>query len=136
MGLIISSLASASATSAETDFVKQVWPIIQESCLKCHGASYVNERGRTKEAKSGLRLDSPERIMKGSENTDKIIVPKKPEESLFYKRIILPEDDIDVMPSKGPLLTQEQIEIIKKWITEGAKFGDWKGLPENYEHKK
>jgi hypothetical protein len=31
------------------------------------------------------------------------------------------------MPPKGDRLTAEQLDLIKKWITEGASFGAWKG---------
>ena len=30
------------------------------------------------------------------------------------------------MPPKGDMLTKAQTDLIKQWITEGAKFGSWK----------
>ena len=31
------------------------------------------------------------------------------------------------MPPKGDPLTKDEIEALKSWIQQGAKFGDWKG---------
>ena len=72
-----------------------------------------------------LRLDSVEAINKGSEH-GVVLVPGKPEESSFYKLLVLPKDDPDIMPAKGDQLTEEQTKAVFDWITEGANFGDWK----------
>ena len=120
--------------AADIDFEKEVWPILGTSCIRCHGAPYM-KRGKKKTAKADLRLDSPARIKKGSEENDDIIVPGDAKNSLFVKLIILDDDDDDVMPSKGDLLTEKQIELIKAWINAGADYGDWKGLPEEYNYE-
>ena len=124
-----------SVGSAAVDFEKEVWPIVKERCIKCHGASYTDTKGKLRKAKAGLRLDSPKRMLKGSEDDHKVVVPGKPEESSFIKVIKLPADHDDIMPPKGDPLTKDQIALIEKWIKEGAKFGKWEGLPEEYKHE-
>ena len=58
--------------------------------------------------------------MKGS--TDgQVVKPGKPDDSVLYELISLEPDDSDIMPPKGDPLTAEQIEIIRKWIAEGAR---------------
>ncbi len=113
-------------------FEQELWPIIKESCLKCHRATYTNEKGKVKKPKGGLRVDSPKNLMKGAVHKDgtidKVIIPGKPEESSFYTLTTLAEDHDDIMPSKGDLLTIEQQKLIERWIAEGAHFGDWKGV--------
>lgn len=95
---------------AKVDFKTQVWPILDKSCLRCHGA---------KKKKGDLRLDTKAHAMKGGEH-GVVIVPGKSAESKLYKLITLPEDDDDFMPAKGDPLTKEQREIIRRWIDEGA----------------
>ena len=106
----------------KVDFGKDIWPILESRCIQCHKAPYKNKRGRTKKPKAGLRLDSPEHIMKGSKE-GAVVVPGKPEESSLYTLVILPADDLDIMPQEGDPLTKEQTELIKNWIEQGAKFG-------------
>ncbi|MFT5130765.1 MAG: hypothetical protein ACI8W8_004396 [Rhodothermales bacterium] len=129
LGIAALILAFAPSTHA-VDFEKEIWPIIETSCVKCHMAPYKDpKRGRTKNPKAGLRFDTAEFIMKGAEEEEgeweKVIVPGKPSDSSFYTLITLDEDHDDVMPPKGDLLTKAQQELIKKWITDGAKFGSW-----------
>lgn len=96
------------------EYAKHIKPLIDRSCVKCHGPE---------KRKSGLRLDKKRFAMKGGE-TGPAIVPGNSGESLFYKYISLPSDDEDVMPSKGKLLAQSEIETIKKWIDQGAAWPD------------
>ncbi len=95
------------------DFVKEIEPILAKTCYECHGP---------KKQKGDLRLDQKETITKA----EGVLVAGKPDESEIYKRIILPKDHDDIMPPKGDPLSKEQQELIKKWISEGANFGEWK----------
>jgi hypothetical protein len=119
------SFAGSIQAADKVNFEKEIWPIIKESCLKCHKAPYEDERGRMKNPKADLRLDTAELIMKGGED-GKVIVPGKPNESPFYKLTTLDPDSDDIMPPKGDPLTKAQTELIRKWIEEGADFGGWK----------
>lgn len=96
----------------KVDFVKSIQPLLEKRCIECHG---------DKKQKAELRLDSKDAALKGSED-GKVIIPGKPDESSVVKRISLPEGHDDIMPPKGDPLTKEQIELIKKWITEGANW--------------
>jgi hypothetical protein len=83
--------------------------------VTCHGP--LDDFGK-------LRLDSKERILKGGDR-GKALVPGKPEQSLMYTRTALPADDLDIMPAEGEPLDEQQIEILRRWIAEGADFGEW-----------
>jgi hypothetical protein len=78
--------------------------------------------------KGGLRMDGPSHILKGGSGGP-AVEAGDPDKSLIYQRILLPKNDEDAMPpkGKGTPLTFAQTELIKQWIIEGAKFGDWKG---------
>jgi mono/diheme cytochrome c family protein len=115
VGLGIAASGGAAPASEALDFELDVWPILQEKCVTCHGP--LDDFGK-------LRLDSKERMLKGGER-GKTLVPGKPEESLMYTRVALPPDDLDIMPAEGEPLDKEQVETIRRWIAEGAEFGDW-----------
>ncbi len=130
ISICFSGLTLQIAKAETVDFGKHVYPILKENCLRCHAAPYEDTRGRTKKPKGGLRLDTPEWIMKGYVNdegeTEKVVVPGDAEASEFYTLTTLPEDHDDVMPSSGDLLTKKQTDILKSWIEQGATFGDFK----------
>jgi mono/diheme cytochrome c family protein len=123
-GLSVLGLAFVLQGSAAADFKKDIWPMMVESCLKCHGPDYVDKRGRTKKAKGDLRIDNKADFMKGGENGE-VIVPGNAAKSSFYKLTTLGEDHDDIMPPKGDPLTKKQQDALKKWIDSGADFGSW-----------
>ncbi len=124
------SLSTVSAQDGGVDFEKQILPILKEKCFKCHEKEH-EENGKMKRPKGGLRLDSAETIIKGGkEYPDENVVAGKPEASWLLKTMALPESDDLAMPpeGKGDRVTAAEQELVKKWITEGAKFGAWKGV--------
>src|SRR5690606_21122009 len=108
---------AAAPPEGALDFATAVWPILESRCLKCHGAE---------KPKAKLQLDTPEHILKGSEDGP-VVVPGKPDESSLLQRVILPADHEDIMPPKGDPLTADQTAILRQWIAEGANFGAWTG---------
>lgn len=108
--LPVLSLSLQLATSAAVDFKKDIQPIFEKRCIECHGSE---------KQKADLRLDSKGEAIKSDTKT---IVPGKPDDSEMFKRVSLPEGHDDIMPPKGDPLTKEQVELIKKWIGEGAEW--------------
>ena len=106
-------VASVPLFAAEPiDFKKQVRPILEVYCLKCHG---------DEKPKGGLALTTRAGAIKGGEKGPSI-VPGDPSKSPLYTSTTLPADHDDVMPPKGDKLTKAQQETLKQWITEGAKW--------------
>jgi uncharacterized membrane protein len=89
-------------------------PLFARSCVSCHKAE---------KHKGGLRMDSYERLMSGGED-GAAVVPGNPQGSDLIRRLKLPASDDDSMPGDGekPLATEE-IQMIERWITAGAKNG-------------
>ncbi|MCF6285821.1 MAG: hypothetical protein L3K26_11575, partial [Candidatus Hydrogenedentes bacterium] len=106
------ALPGTAVNAEEVSFSKDIRPVLEERCFKCHGE---------KKQKGEVRLDDPESIMIGGEEGP-VIVAGKPEESKFYTLLVLPSEDEDIMPAKGGPLTEAQIKAIHAWITAGAKF--------------
>jgi mono/diheme cytochrome c family protein len=84
---------------AKVNFVRQVKPILERHCVRCHG----DER-----AAKNLRLDRQDRAMRA-------IVPKKPEDSTLYLAA-----KSGIMPPGPNKLSSEELETIRQWIAEGA----------------
>ncbi|WDE95334.1 DUF1549 domain-containing protein [Lentisphaera profundi] len=111
---LTSLLAYTTITSSlfAVDFHKDIKPILESQCIKCHGP---------KKDKGSLRLDTLEASLKGGDEGE-AIVPGKIEDSILIERIGLPHDDDDIMPPKGEPLNKTQIEAMKQWIKAGAKW--------------
>ena len=94
-----------------TFYSARIQPIFDRSCVGCHGPE---------KAKGGLRLDSYTALARGGDSGP-IIVPGAPEKSEIYRRITLPHDNEEVMPSDGKkLLTRAQQTLLGRWIAAGA----------------
>ncbi len=120
--------AQAPATSAQgkVDFASDVLPFLESKCFSCHGEPKRDAKGKLKEPKGGLRLDGKDWILRGGDGEDAVVAGEL-EESGIYRRVALPEDDPDFMPSKGEHLTADERDTLKRWIEEGASFGSWTG---------
>jgi hypothetical protein len=100
-------------TAAEVQFYqKQVLPILQANCFKCHTG---------KKVRGGLRLDSRAAIMAGGDSGPAIKMPL--EASPLIKAINF-RDGLE-MPPKGKL-SHSHIEILTKWARMGLPFPEGK----------
>jgi hypothetical protein len=102
-------VAEVRAAGAKLSYNKDVRPILADTCFKCHGPDSAARKG-------DLRIDKRDDAMA-------VIKPGKPEDSEFFKRL-LSKDPEEVMPPPATkkVLKPEQIEILKRWITEGAEY--------------
>lgn len=124
------SPTSSAQDAGKVDFEKQILPVLKESCFKCHEKEH-EENGKVKKPKGGLRLDGAAVILKGGkEYPNENVVAGKPDASWLVKTMTLPESDDLAMPpeGKGDRVSATNIDLIKKWISEGANFGAWKGV--------
>jgi len=95
------------------DFVKDIQPIFQQSCLGCHGP---------KKQESELRWDNKEIALKGGDH-GAVIIPGKSAESKMIQ-LVAGFDEEKIMPQKGERLTAEQIGLLRAWIDQGAIWPD------------
>jgi hypothetical protein len=110
--MIVCSVGGKSvAAETKVDFAKQIQPILAESCAKCHGE---------KRASGKMRLHTAAAIKEKWDADKGLIVPGKPEESDLYKRLVLPKDDKKRMPKGADPLAKDKIDLIARWIKEGA----------------
>src|SRR5688572_31513479 len=97
--------------SARIEFVRDVQPILRESCIGCHGPA---------QQMNGFRLDRRHDAMRGG--TLAVIGPGISEGSRMYQRLIGNAFGIQMPPTGA--LPKEQIAIIKAWIDQGAPWPD------------
>src|SRR5687767_6767614 len=114
---------SLSASAAALQFNRDIRPILSENCFQCHG----QDESR-REAK--LRLDVRESAVTLRDGIA-AIVPGNPAESELVRRITA-KAPTDVMPppESHRTLTAAQIEVLRRWIAEGAEYqGHWAFQP-------
>lgn len=93
---------------AKVDFVRDIQPIFAANCTQCHSA---------RKASGQLRLDTKAAAMKGGISGAAILAGNSKDSRLVHRLLGL--NDEARMPMGGEL-KPEQIEIIKRWIDEGA----------------
>ena len=112
-------------------FVREILPIFKDRCIECHQAPF-EKNGRLIKPKAGLRMDGLAHLMFGS-HEGPVLVPNHPSKSPLYNRVSLPSDDDDRMPPKGGPLTDDQLDLIRQWIGQGADFGTWRGATDGLD---
>src|SRR5262245_57986631 len=113
LGVPRAAEAGPPASTVAVDFVRDVGPILRASCQKCHGP----------EKKMGqLRLDGREHAMKGGASGP-VIIPGRSRESSLYRMLVHPDPD-ERMPRKADALAAHQVELIRRWIDQGARWPD------------
>ncbi len=108
---------------APVNFSREIRPILSENCFSCHGP---DEKAR----QADLRLDQ-EATSKAISNGTSAIVPGKPEASSLMHRIeSVDADEIMPPPDSHKKLTSRQKELLKRWIAQGAAWGNhWSYVP-------
>lgn len=104
-------IAQAQGPKGPVSFINDVAPILKENCYACHDA---------KKKKGKFEMTSYETFRKGGTKDDPI-EPGKSKESYIID--VLTSTGANRMPPKdaGDVLPKDKIDIIARWIDEGAK---------------
>ena len=101
------------ADAAPLTFAKDIQPLLEQSCLPCHN--------KTK-SEGGLLLETPKAMLEGGESGP-AIQPNHGQTSLLYetaarkKKPFMPPE---ANKAKAPALSSSELELLKRWIDEGA----------------
>jgi len=99
--------ASVSSASERIDFNQNIRPILAAHCFHCHGPD---------EAESGLRLDAEDGVQDAFGES-------RLTENLAWQRILSKDPDEKMPPpSPGNELKQEELQLLEKWIKQGAEY--------------
>jgi len=103
----------------KVDFDRQIRPVLEKSCLLCHGA---------KKPKGGLDLSNGAKALAGG-NSGPLLVPHQPDKSLLYRVLTGQEPGMEMpppstSPEKAKKLNAEEVALVREWIQSGA---NWPG---------
>lgn len=122
---LLALLAAGVSSEEKVDFVKEVKPVLEAACVKCHNP---------KEAKGRYRLDNKAAAFRGGEVATKTkqvaVTPGKPDASLLIAFIEATQKDpakkvVPMPPGKeSRKLSDEEKKLLRAWIQQGAPWPD------------
>ena len=101
------------AAAVQVDFARDIHPLLEDHCVKCHGPE---------KQKGGLRLDNRTSALQGGDEGKVIVAGKSAESRLIHLTSGLEPDTR--MPPEGAPLTAERIGLLRAWIDQGAPWPD------------
>jgi hypothetical protein len=113
--IAVSVTVHAAAAPKPVDFNREIRPILSDNCFHCHGPDEANR-------KVGLRLDTKDGAFAKRGDTA-VILPGNSKDSRLVQRITHEKKVLRMPPAYSNLsLTPAQIDVMKRWIDEGAKW--------------
>jgi hypothetical protein len=115
--LIAVSLSQSHAIAAADDgargtidFNRDIRPLLSDKCFYCHGPDAAHRQAE-------LRLD------RESDAKQYAIVEGRPDESELFLRVSSTDSDLRMPPGgSGKTLSGQEIELLRSWIEQGARF--------------
>jgi hypothetical protein len=104
---------ASNVSAAPIDFQKEVAPLLVKRCLACHGEQKF---------KGEYQLHTIAALRKPGASGTPIITPGKPEAS-YLLALVREADAEQRMPKGADRLADLEIELLKRWIAEGASTG-------------
>lgn len=99
------------SANKQVDFARDIKPIFDASCIRCHGPA---------KPRSGFRLDNRNSALKGGDNGVDIMPGNGAKSPLVHFTAHLVAD-MEMPPAgKGQALTAAQIGLLRAWIDQGA----------------
>lgn len=120
--LVVAAAPALADAEQLVDFDRDIRPILSNTCYTCHGPD-ANKRA------TELRFDVEASLF--SEHDEPVIVQGRPDESALVARITSGDPDYRMPPvDEKQQLSKAQIELLKKWIEQGAPYtGHWSFQP-------
>ena len=106
------SVTLPSPATIKIDFDRDIRPLLETSCLRCHGGE---------KPRSHFRLDDRAAALNGGDDNTNDIVPGDSGNSLLIQYVTRRVKDMEMPPvDKGRPLTSGQISRLRAWIDQGA----------------
>ena len=103
--------ATLSQSIADRVDLSSVHDLLAKRCYECHSAA---------KQKGGLRLDTREAALEGGDSGPSILPGRGGDSRLI--QLVAGVDADEVMPPKGPKLSDAEVLVLRRWIDQGA---DW-----------
>lgn len=111
LAVILACLSlNPSRLSAETDFAKDVAPIFQQHCVRCHSPG---------NAKGDISLATFAHLKE-----NEYVVAGDPDGSYLIELVTASDGEPPAMPKESAPLAAEEVATLRRWIAEGAKWPD------------
>src|SRR5437016_3020480 len=115
IGATLAASAKKPLVTDPVDFSSQIRPLISSKCFSCHGPDESSRKAK-------LRLDLRDEAIKDHKGT-RAIVPGDAARSELVRRITTADpDDIMPPPKTGRTLSAAEIDLLKRWIQQGAPY--------------
>jgi ankyrin repeat protein len=99
----------------KVDFAKQIKPLLERSCVSCHGPD---------KQRSAFRVDSREALLKGGNTGSAAVVPEKSAQSPLLSYVSGRVEGMEMPPmpqrDKFAALAKDEVELVRAWIEQGA----------------
>jgi mono/diheme cytochrome c family protein len=96
---------------------RQVQAILKAKCLACHGDDAADLKGE-------FDLRSRTAMLRGGESGAAAVLPGKPDQSPLLSAIAGKDALLKMPPKENDALSSEQVELVRNWISAGAKWPD------------
>jgi hypothetical protein len=99
----------------KVDFARQIKPLLERSCVACHGPD---------KQRSNFRVDSREALLKGGNTGSAAVVSGKSAESALLGYVSGRVEGMEMPPlpkrDRFAALTGAEVELVRTWIDQGA----------------
>ncbi len=109
------SVTGGQLAGEEIGFNRDVRAILSNHCFTCHGPDATQRE-------SGLRLDQRTSAVGEADSGNRAIVPNDAASSEMILRITSEDKDHQMPPPGGKALSPKQIDILKQWVNNGARY--------------
>ena len=113
--IVLPVLLGGAVRAGEVDFVREVAPIFEKHCLLCH---------KSGKAEGELDLTTAAGLRESG-----FVEANNPGESHLLDVVTAGKNERPRMPKSGPPLSKDQVEILERWIREGARWPKGIRLP-------
>ncbi len=109
-GSLLLATTCATRPSAAAGSFASVKPVLESSCVHCHGAQRL----------PGMPSMTDTGGLAALTGSNGLIVPGRPEESRFFTVVKLADSEAGAMPPTGHALADKDVAALSSWILAGA----------------
>ncbi len=113
--VVLAQQAETRPALPKVDFAREVQPIFAKRCFSCHGPD---------KSEAGLRLNKRESALAELPSGEHAVIPGDLGKSELLNRVASTEEG-ERMPPEGKPLTAEQVDVLRRWVAEGAKWEEY-----------
>jgi hypothetical protein len=106
--------------AADVDFTRDIKPILSNRCFFCHGPDEEERQGGT----DGLRLDTRDGATEDLGGHAAVVAGDVVSSGLIERVLSRDPDSVMPPPDHGQRLTPAEVELLKQWIEQGAKYAE------------